>query len=66
MASEEYDREAEIARLTRVAEQVARRTNTRFVIDPDKKRNFAVGAPNRGDHERETVSESDTHPGNCG
>ena len=46
MTSGRDDREAEIARLTQVAERVARRTNTEFEINPYKRRNFAAGAAN--------------------
>ena len=38
----QHDQNEEIARLQEVAERVARRTNTHFVVDPAKVRNFAA------------------------
>lgn len=65
MAGKEFNREAEIAHLTQVAERVARRTNTELVVDPYKRRNFAAGALSTSDHDhRSSVDknvQSDVH-----
>ena len=50
------DRDAEIARLQKVAERLARRTNTCIVTNPEKLANFAIqSASAQAVHERESV-----------